>query len=220
MFNRRLLIDSGEQQTYSVLEIHVDTPDGDHVRSARVELTYNGESNLANTDNKGIAVFYGVPTGTEISYTITAAGYNAATGKWIIPTDVEYETEYVVLTKPLPAKDTNLWSTTAADEGGFYDTFDIIVPAGVNVVYVGGGINGSIVGEPCYCSMYSSFSGKKWFSASGEDSAGATNYIGVTPLKTYRITVDYGSEIDGTGGMAFIRYSQRINAVKPNLTDY
>lgn len=72
-----------------MLEIHVDTPDGDHVRSARVELTYNGESNLANTDNKGIAVFYGVPTGTEISYTITAAGYNAATGKWIIPTDVE-----------------------------------------------------------------------------------------------------------------------------------
>ena len=43
---------------------------------------------------------------------------------------------------------------------------------------------------------------------------------GVTPLKTYRITVDYGSEIDGTDGMAFIRYSQRINAVKPNLTDY
>ena len=101
MFNRRLLIDSGgEQQTYSVLEIHVDTSDGGHVRLARVELTYNGESNLANTDGKGIAVFYGVPTGTEISYTRTAAGYNAATGKWIIPTDVEYETEYVVLSPP------------------------------------------------------------------------------------------------------------------------
>lgn len=29
MLNRRLLIDSGgEQQTYSVLEIHVDTPEG------------------------------------------------------------------------------------------------------------------------------------------------------------------------------------------------
>ena len=58
------------------------------------------KSNLANTDNKGIAVFYGVPTGTEISYTITAAGYNAATGKWIIPTDVEYETEYCCFTPP------------------------------------------------------------------------------------------------------------------------
>lgn len=90
----------------------------------------------------------------------------------------------------------------------------------MNVVYVGGGINGSTVGEPCYCRMYSNFSGKTWFSAAGEDSAGATKYIGVTPLKTYRITVDYGSEIDGTDGMAFIRYSKRINAVKPNLTDY
>lgn len=201
-----------------MLEIHVDTPDGDHVRSARVELTYNGESNLANTDNKGIAVFYGVPTGTEISYTITAAGYNAATGKWIIDTDVEYETEYVVLTKPLPAEDTNLWSTTAADEGGFYDTFDITIPAGVNVIYVGGGINGSITGEYCYCSMYSST--KTWFSASGEDSAGATKYIGVTPQKKYRITVDYSSEVDGTGGSAFIRYSQRINGITPNVLDY
>lgn len=75
-----------------MLEIYVDTPDGDHVRSARVELTYNGESNLANTNNKGIAVFYGVPTGTEISYTITAAGYNAATGKWIIPTEMLNDT--------------------------------------------------------------------------------------------------------------------------------
>ena len=221
MFNRRLLIDSGEeQQTYSVLEIHVDTPDGGHVRVARVEIAYDGKSNVSNTDNKGIAVFYGVPTGTEISYTITAAGYNAATGTWIIDTEVEYETEYVVLTKPLPAEDTNLWSTTAADEGGFYGTFDITIPAGVNVIYVGGGINGDIPGEYCYCSMYSNSSTKTWFSASGEDSAGATKYIGVTPQKKYSITVDYGSEVTGTGGSAFIRYSQRINGVTPNVLDY
>lgn len=83
-----------------MLEIHVDTPDGGHVRLARVELTYNGESYLSNTDIKGIAVFYGVPTETEISYTITAAGYNAATGKWIISTDIEYDTEYIVLSPP------------------------------------------------------------------------------------------------------------------------
>lgn len=123
MFNRRLLIDSwGEQQTYSVLEIHVDTPDGKHVRSARVELTYNGESNLANTDKKGLAFFYGVPTGTEISYTITAAGYNAATGKWIISTDVEYETEYVVLS-PLVNYDLKLTIGQNYDvEMGFYQS--------------------------------------------------------------------------------------------------
>lgn len=219
MFNRRLLIDSRvEQQTYSALEIHVDTPDGGHVRSARVELTYNGESNLANTDNKGIAFFFGVPTGTEISYTITAAGYNAATGKWIIDTDVEYETEYVVLTKSLPASDTDLWATTAADEAGFYGKFDITIPAGVNVIYVGGGINGNTFGEPCYFSMYSST--KTWLSFSGEDSVGGTTYVGVSPLKPYRVTVNYGSAIDGSGGSAFIRYSQRINGVNPNVLDY
>lgn len=99
MFNRRLLIDSGgeKQQTYSALEIHVETPDGDCVRLARVEVTINGKSYLSNTDIMGIAVYYGVPTETEVSYTVTAAGYNAATGIWIIPTEVEYDTEYVVL---------------------------------------------------------------------------------------------------------------------------
>lgn len=136
MFNRRLLIDSaaeGEQQTYSVLEIHVNTPDGGYVRLARVELTYNGESNSSNTDNKGIAVFYRVPTGTEISYTITAAGYNAATGKWIIPTDAEYETEYVVLypsQPPLPTEETVLW------KGSTVNAFTITIPPGVKVLKI------------------------------------------------------------------------------------
>ena len=102
MFNRRLLIDllidsGGKQQTYSTLEIHVDMSDGGHVQSAIVELTFNGKSYSAKTDITGIAVFYGVPTGTEISYTITRVGYITATGKLIISTDVEYETEYVVL---------------------------------------------------------------------------------------------------------------------------
>ena len=219
MFNRRLLIDSGgEQQTYSVLEIHVDTPDGDHVRSARVKIAYDGNSNIGMTDNKGIALFSDIPTGKEITYEITTAGYNAASGTWIIDTDMEYETKYVVLTKPLPASDTDLWATTAADEAFFYDTFDITIPAGVNVIYVGGRINGSIVGETCYCGMCSST--KIWFDFSREGSAGGTTYVGVTPLKTYRVTVDYSSEINGIGGSAFIRYSQRINGVTPNVLDY
>lgn len=133
MFNRRLLIDSEEeQQTYSVsvLEIHVDTPDGGHVLSARVGLIYNGVSRSSNTDNKGIAVFYGVPTGTEISYKITAAGYNAVTGKLIISTDVEYETEYVVLSPSLPTNETVLW------KGCTENDFTITIPAGVKVLKI------------------------------------------------------------------------------------
>lgn len=83
---------------------------------------------------------------------------------------------------------------------------------------LGGGINGNESGEPCYCSMQSST--KSWFSANGENSVAATKYIGVTPLKKYRVTVDYGSEISGYGGSAFIRYSKRINGITPNMLDY
>lgn len=235
MFNRRLLIDSEEeQQTYSVLEIHVDTPDGDHVRSARVELTYNGESNLANTDNKGIAVFYGVPTGTEISYTITAAGYNEATGKWIIPTDVEYETEYVVLSPlvnpepPLPTKETVLW------KGSTLDAFTITIPAGVKVL--------KITTESTYVNEFVE--------------PNLPRYIGVTGGKTYNMrwttvkegnipepeywdvqvyrynsSSDFkrwvysyaGEALEGamiTNIQVIISYSASINGVTPNVLDY
>ena len=61
---------------------------------------------------------------------------------------------------------------------------------------------------------------KSWFSANGENSVATTKYIGVTPLKKYRVTVDYGSEISGYGGSAFIRYSKRINGITPNVLDY
>lgn len=229
MFNRRLLIDSGgEQQTYSALEIHVDTPDGGHVRSARVKLTYNGESNLANTDNKGIAVFYGVPTGTEISYTITAAGYNAATGKWIIPTDVEYETEYVVLSPLLPTKETVLW------KGSTENAFTITIPAGVKVL--------KITTENTYVNEFVD--------------PNLPRYIGVTGGKTYNIrwaTVEEGNipepeywgvqvqrynsssnwkqwvssnagdAVEGastTNIQIIMSYSASINGVTPNVLDY
>lgn len=230
MFNRRLLIDSRrEQQTYSVLEIHVDTPDGDHVRSARVELTYNGESNLANTDNKGIAVFYGVPTGTEISYTITAAGYNAATGKLIISTDVEYETEYVVLSPPPPpTKETVLW------KGSSENAFTITIPLGVKVL--------KITTENTYVNEFVD--------------PNLPRYVGVTGGKTYnmrRATVgngnipepeywnvdvfryngssdfkqwvssDAGDAVEGvttTDIQIIMSYSASINGVTPNVLDY
>lgn len=136
MFNRRLLIDSeGEQQTYSVLEIHVDEAGGSHISAARVEIAYDGKSNVANTDNKGIALFSNIPTGIEITYNISKLGYNTASGTWIIDTDVEYETEYVVLS-PLVNYDFELTIGQNYDvELGFYqsgffkDNFGGISPA-------------------------------------------------------------------------------------------
>ena len=229
MFNRRLLIDSGgEQQTYSVLEIHVDTPDGDHVRSARVELTYNGESNLANTDNKGIAVFYGVPTGTEISYTITAAGYYAATGKWIIPTDVEYETEYVVLSPALPTNETVLW------KGSTVNPFTIIIPPGVKVLkittddtYVDESVDPNL---PIYIGVTG---GKTYNIRKSTVSEGVLPEPEYWEVDVYRYnsSSDFKQWVSSYGGEAvegamtsttqiIMSYSASINGVTPNVLDY
>lgn len=232
MFNRRLLINSeGKQQTYSVLEIHVDTPYGGHVRSARVELTYNGESNLSNTDNKGIAVFYGVPTGTEISYTITAAGYNAATGKWNIPTDVEYETEYVVLSPlepPLPTEETVLW------KGRSINDFTITIPAGVKVL--------KITTESDYVNEFLDYDLPRYIGVTGGKTYNmrwTAVYEGSIPepeyweVQVYRYNSSYdfkvwvnsyaGDAIEGsidTSIQIIMSYSASINGVTPNVLDY
>lgn len=229
MFNRRLLIDSrGEQQTYSVLEIHVDTPDGDHVRSARVELTYNGESKLANTDNNGIAVFYGVPTGTEISYTITAAGYYAATGKWIIPTDVEYKTEYVVISPMVPTQETVLW------KGSTENDYTITIPAGVKVLkittentYVNEFVNPKL---PRYIGVTSGKTYNLRWTIVEEAEIPDPEYWNV---EVYRynspsdymlwVSSDAGDAISGTHTadiQIIMSYSASINGVTPNLVDY
>lgn len=105
-----------------MLEIHVDEADGGHIIVARVEIAYDGKSNVANTDNKGIALFSNIPTGIEITYNISKLGYNTASGTWIIDTDVEYETEYVVLS-PLVNYDFKLTIGQNYDvEMGFYQS--------------------------------------------------------------------------------------------------
>lgn len=229
MFNRRLLIDSGgEQQTYSVLEIHVDTPDGDPVRSARVELTYNGESNLANTDNKGIAVFYGVPTGTEISYTITAAGYNAATGKWIIPTDAEYETEYVVLSFFVINEETVLW------KGSTVNAYTITIPPGVKVLKIA--TENTYVNEfvdpnlPRYIGVTGGKTYNMRWSTVEEGRIPEPEYWEVQVCR-YNSSSDFkqwvssyeGEAIDGaitTNIQIIMSYSASINGVTPDVLDY
>lgn len=215
-----------------MLEIHVDTPDGDHVRSARVKLTYNGESNLANTDNKGIAVFYGVPTGTEISYTITAAGYNAATGKWIIPTDVEYETEYVILSPPpkppLPTKETVLW------KGSTVNVFTITIPPGVKVLKIT--TENTYVNEFVYPNLprYIGVTGGKTYNMRWttveEGNIPEPEYWGVQ-VQRYNSSSNWkqwvnsnaGDAVDGattTNIQIIMSYSASINGVTPNVLDY
>lgn len=88
----------------------------------------------------------------------------------------------------------------------------------MTVLFVGATVNGGEIGEPCHVSMKSKT--KQWFYASDDTRTYAERYIGVTPLKTYHITVDYGSELGAKYGYGFIRYSQDINGVTPDVLDY
>lgn len=216
MFNRRLLLsDSGGKiPTYASLEFHVKNSSGSPIRSAQVEVNYNGETNIATTDNKGVAYFE-VQTNILISYTVTSAGYNAKKGTLTVETGTAYEVEYVTLTTPLPSQDTNLWYS---GDSGYYGTVKITIPDGVKVLFVGATVEGGESGEPCRARMESTT--KTWFNVGGEDRVSVERLIGVTPNKTYSVLIDYDSELYAMYGFAFIRYSQRINNFKPTITDY
>lgn len=105
MFNRRLLLsDSGGKiPTYATLEFNVDDGLGGHIRLARVEVNYNGETKISTTDNKGMAFFL-VQKNILISYTVTSAGYNAKTGTVTVATSTDYVVVYVTLTPPYRRK--------------------------------------------------------------------------------------------------------------------
>lgn len=86
------------------------------------------------------------------------------------------------------------------------------------MLFVGATVECGEIGEPCHARMESTT--KTWFDVGGEDRISAERLIGVTPNKTYSVLIDYESELGSVDGFAFIRYSQRINNLKPTTTDY
>lgn len=82
MFNRRLLFNGAGRGITppTTLEFDIDEPGGSSLPGATVIISYNGETVTKSTDNKGLAVFYEVPTNIDIPYTVTAFGYEDYTG--------------------------------------------------------------------------------------------------------------------------------------------
>lgn len=82
MLNRRLLVYTSVRISYppTLLEFDIDEPGGSGLTGAKITLSYNGKTVTKTTDNKGLAVFYDVPTNLEIRYTVTASGYEDYTG--------------------------------------------------------------------------------------------------------------------------------------------
>lgn len=116
----------------------------------------------------------------------------------------------------LPTVETYLLNTS--NEG----TYTITIPAGVKVVKVVVGIysdwgnsNASLGSSGSYSSNWGSSNAD-----SGETTT-STSYVGVTPKKTYSLTLHGGNRL----GMAYtctakISYSASINKQTPTVTDY
>lgn len=100
MFNRRLLFNGagGVILHPATLEFDINDEGGSSIAGAVITITYNGESTTKTADNKGLAVFYDVPQNTNISYTVTASGYNSHSSNLIIE-DLGYYTETVYMQK-------------------------------------------------------------------------------------------------------------------------
>lgn len=82
MLNRRLLVytSGGGSGPPTTLEFDIDQPGGSSLPGAKITISYNSETVTKTADNKGLAIFYEVPTNIDIPYTVTASGYKDYTG--------------------------------------------------------------------------------------------------------------------------------------------
>lgn len=95
----------------------------------------------------------------------------------------------------------------------------ITVPAGVKVLEVEGDVFHDYKGE-VNLNVYSVNSKKYWLYLWDYESAYGICYVGVTPNKSYTLTVLIDSESDTELGDVTISYSQSINNQTPEVTDY
>lgn len=119
-----------------------------------------------------------------------------------------------ILEASVPTTETILLSTEEV-----YTTVTIIVPAGVKVLKVDGGVYHEGEGE-VYLDVYSVNGKKYWLSLYGYEGTHGITYVGVTPNKSYTLKLSAGSETGTESGSVTISYSQSINYQTPRVTDY
>lgn len=98
-------------------------------------------------------------------------------------------------------------------------TVTITVPAGVKVLKVEGDVSHEHEGEVSL-SVYSVNGKKYWLSLWDYGNTYGFWYVGVTPNKSYTLTLSTDSETGTESGSVTISYSQSINNQTPKVTDY
>lgn len=114
----------------------------------------------------------------------------------------------------VPTTETRLLST-----GDINRTVTITVPAGVKVLKVAGDVSHEHEGEVAL-DVYSVNGKKYWLSIYDYENAYDVWYVGVTPNKSYKLSLSTSSETGTESGSVTISYSQSINNKTPKVTDY
>ena len=114
----------------------------------------------------------------------------------------------------VPTTETRLLSTMDVNT-----TVTITVPAGVKVLKVSGDVYHEHEGEVAL-DVYSVTGSKYWLSIFGYENTAGAKYVGVTPNKSYTLSIAASSESGTESGTVQVSYSQSINQQTPNVTDY
>lgn len=132
---------------------------------------------------------------------------------------VSVELEVIV-----PTEETFLINKKIEANDILYEEVSITIPDGVTVLYISSyaqSIEGSEGYNDCVTVEIKNLSNQKeWRYRSESFNFYDIWYVGVTPNKTYKLSLYVGAEYNLDGGYLKISYSQSINQKIPNVTDY
>lgn len=121
----------------------------------------------------------------------------------------------------VPTEETFLINKNLGRNDTLYEEVSITIPDGVTVLCICSHVR-SGVGYDDYVTIeiINLSNQKEWRYRSESFSFYDIWYVGVTPNKTYKLSLDIGAEYDMDEGFLWISYSQSINQKIPNVTDY
>ena len=120
----------------------------------------------------------------------------------------------------VPTKETFLINKNIGATDIFYEEVSITIPDGVTVLYISSHAESSEGYEGYDVEIKNLSNQKEWLYRSEGFNFYAQWYVGVTPNKTYKLSLYVGAEYNLDGGYLKISYSQSINQKIPNVTDY
>lgn len=125
---------------------------------------------------------------------------------------VSVELEVIVPTEETFLINKNLEATDI-----FYEEVSITIPDGVTVLCIS---SHAEVSDGYDLEIANLSNQKEWRYRSAGYNFYDQWYVGVTPNKTYKLSLYVGTEYNLEGGYLKISYSQSINQKIPNVTDY